>query len=283
MPTKTILLCDDVFAKKEEAKERSRVLQKLTNDLSQRLKNKVRTIAVLDIPKEVITTADKKSDIEILKGLPVEVILKQAKEPNVEMLVMGTRARSGVKRTFLGSVAEEIVRNADVPVLVLGSHAVEADYSLNKKTLKILVISDLSDTSGGAERFAARFAKKLNAEIILFHSVGDQIKHMKDMLYSQRVKSAGVEALFDEMKEFAETSMSRKIKAYKAQGLKATGHIAYEEVEVSKFLKKNDWQNADFIVMGTHSRGRFLKAFLGSTTRRVMLSARVPVIIVRTK
>lgn len=283
MPTKTILLCDDVFAKKGEAKERSRVLQKFASDLSQRLKNKLRTIAVLDIPKEVVTSADKKSDIEIIKGRPVEVILKQVKDPNVEMLVMGTRPRSGVKRTFLGSVAEEIVRNADVPVLVLGSHAVDADYSIDKKALKILVISDLSDASGGAERFAAKFAKRLNAEIILFHSVGDQIKHMKDMLYSQRVKSAGVEALFDEMKEFAETSMSRKIKAYKNQGLKATGYIAYEEVEVSKFLKKNDWQNADFIVMGTHSRGRFLKAFLGSTTRRVMLSARVPVIIVRTK
>ncbi|QLY26397.1 universal stress protein [Bdellovibrio sp. KM01] len=283
MPTKTILLCDDVFAKKEEAKERSRVLRKFTNDLAQRLKNKVRTIAVLDIPKEVITAVDKKSDIEIIKGRPVETILKEVKDPNVEMLVMGTRARSGVKRTFLGSVAEEIVRNAELPVVILGSHAVEADYSIEKKSLKILVISDLSGSSGGAERFAAKFAKRLNAEIVLFHSVGDQIKHMKDMLYSQRVKSAGVEVLFDEMKEFAETSMARKIKAYNNQGLKVTGHIAYEEVEVSKFLKKNDWQNADFIVMGTHSRGRFLKAFLGSTTRRVMLSARVPVIVVRTK
>jgi nucleotide-binding universal stress UspA family protein len=103
------------------------------------------------------------------------------------------------------------------------------------------------------------------------------------MLYSQRVTSSGVEKIFEEMKGFSEDSMARKIKAYKGQELAVTGHIAYEEIEVTKVLKKNDWKKADLIVMGTHSRGKFLKAFLGSTARRVMLSAHVPVIIVRSK
>ncbi|UYL07446.1 universal stress protein [Bdellovibrio sp. SKB1291214] len=284
MPAKTVLLCDDVFAEKKEAKQRSHLLQKVAQDFARLLKCNLRTITVLDIPKKIVSSKNKKEDsVETIYGRPVDVILKESKDPGVEMLILGTRPRSGLKRTFLGSVAEEVVRNAQVPVMVLGSHAVDSDYSLKSKKQRILVVTDLSDFSGGAERLAAKLAKRINAEVLLYHSVGDQIKHMKDMLYSQRVNSPGLEQIFDEMKSFAEESLAKKIKAYEGQGISATGHIGYEEAEVSKILRKNNWHKADLIVMGTHSRGKFLKAFLGSTTRRVMLSAPVPVIIVRSR
>ena len=284
MPTKTVLLCDDVFAEKKDGKERSRILQKVAKDFSELLEYKLRVITALDIPKKIVSSKNKNKEVvETIYGRPVEVILKEAKDPSVEMMVLGTRSRSGLKRTFLGSVAEEVVRNANVPVMVVGAHAVDAGYSVRGKKMKLLVVTDLSEASGGAERYAAKLAKRIGADVILFHSVGDQIKHMKDMLYSQRVNSVGLDKIFDEMRDFARESMSRKEKAYKDQGILVKGHISNEEMEVSKNLKKKDWENADLIIMGTHSRGKFLKAFLGSTTRKVMLSAPVPVIIVRSK
>jgi nucleotide-binding universal stress UspA family protein len=285
MAGKTILLCDDFVGDGNHDKQRSKVLRKFANDLGDRMKTSSRIITVLDIPPKMLGSNKVKPQdplVDILYGHPVQLILQESRKPKIEMLVMGTRARSGFKRTLLGSVAEETIRNVSVPVAVLGAKAVEADFRLSSsKALKVLVVSGLDVASGPAERFAAKFAKRIGAEVILFHSVGDQIRHMKDMLYSQRVTSASIEKIFDEMKEFAEESVARKIKAYKAQGLEVSGYIAYEETEVIKSLKKKKWFGADLVVMGSHSRGRFLKAFLGSSVRRAILSAECPVIVVR--
>lgn len=55
----------------------------------------------------------------MLEGPPAETILKTAEEENVEMIVMGTHGRSGLRRLVMGSVAEAVVRTAKCPVLTL--------------------------------------------------------------------------------------------------------------------------------------------------------------------
>ncbi len=55
----------------------------------------------------------------MLDGLPADAILKAAKDEQVEMIVMGTHGRSGLKRLVMGSVAESVLRAADCPVLTV--------------------------------------------------------------------------------------------------------------------------------------------------------------------
>lgn len=55
----------------------------------------------------------------LLDGEPALAILDLAKEVDAEMIVMGTHGRSGLKRMIMGSVAEEVVRKAQCPVLTL--------------------------------------------------------------------------------------------------------------------------------------------------------------------
>lgn len=50
---------------------------------------------------------------------PAAAILEAARETEVDLLVLTTHGRRGVKRAVLGSVAEKVVRHADRPVLVL--------------------------------------------------------------------------------------------------------------------------------------------------------------------
>jgi len=52
-------------------------------------------------------------------GDPPDVIAKQAKKNRAAMIVMGSHGRSGVKRFFLGSVAERALRYADRPTLIV--------------------------------------------------------------------------------------------------------------------------------------------------------------------
>ena len=52
-------------------------------------------------------------------GKPPEEIVQYANDADVEMIVMGTHGRSGVDRHLMGSVAERVVRTAEVPVLTV--------------------------------------------------------------------------------------------------------------------------------------------------------------------
>lgn len=53
------------------------------------------------------------------EGRPVDEILEQAGRDEIDQIVMGSRGRSGVERLLLGSVAESVVRRADVPVNIV--------------------------------------------------------------------------------------------------------------------------------------------------------------------
>ena len=55
----------------------------------------------------------------VLTGDPATVLKNFAKREKVDLIVMSTRGRSGIRRALLGSVADEIVRENIAPVLLL--------------------------------------------------------------------------------------------------------------------------------------------------------------------
>jgi len=55
----------------------------------------------------------------LLQGAPAETIVRIAEEEKVDMIVMSTHGRTGIMRMLMGSVAEEVVRNATCPVVTV--------------------------------------------------------------------------------------------------------------------------------------------------------------------
>jgi nucleotide-binding universal stress UspA family protein len=62
---------------------------------------------------------DAPLDTEIGEGSVDEVILANARDHDVDLIVMGTHGRKGVVRRVVGSVAERVVRGAAVPVMTV--------------------------------------------------------------------------------------------------------------------------------------------------------------------
>lgn len=54
---------------------------------------------------------------EIAEGKPFVEIIKAARNYDVDLIVMGTHGRTGLKSMLIGSVAEKVVRKAPCPVL----------------------------------------------------------------------------------------------------------------------------------------------------------------------
>jgi nucleotide-binding universal stress UspA family protein len=57
--------------------------------------------------------------VKVAVGKPAEEILRVAREEKVDLIVMGTHGRTGLRHLLLGSVAEEVTRHAPCPVFTL--------------------------------------------------------------------------------------------------------------------------------------------------------------------
>jgi len=79
----------------------------------------------LGFVEEEAGRAGVKYTSRIEEGHPADMILTVAEEEGCDMIVMGTMGLSGLKRLLLGSVAENVVRHAHCPVMVVRSNAVD--------------------------------------------------------------------------------------------------------------------------------------------------------------
>lgn len=70
-------------------------------------------LAKVNVPAGVTLTHS------LASGEPTKALLEAAARPDVDMIVMGTHGRTGLKHAVLGSVAEKLVRLSPKPVLVV--------------------------------------------------------------------------------------------------------------------------------------------------------------------
>ncbi|MBU0768100.1 MAG: universal stress protein [Proteobacteria bacterium] len=54
-----------------------------------------------------------------LDGQPHQPIVEEAKERNIDLIVMGTRGMTGLKKVLMGSVAQKVIGYAPCPVMVV--------------------------------------------------------------------------------------------------------------------------------------------------------------------
>lgn len=67
------------------------------------------------------TTTDDEVQQHLYSGEPTSEINPKARETGAEMIIIGTHGRAGLKHMLLGSVAESVLRTAEVPVLCVRS------------------------------------------------------------------------------------------------------------------------------------------------------------------
>lgn len=60
-----------------------------------------------------------KLDYRMVVGLPITRILEVAKEVGAQMIVMGSRGRTGLSHLMLGSKAEKVVQLSPIPVTIV--------------------------------------------------------------------------------------------------------------------------------------------------------------------
>lgn len=117
-----------------------------------------------------------------LDGLHREFIVRQGRvwaelkaiihQKRVDLIVLGTHARRRLEKRLLGSVAEEVFRDADCPVLTVGPHSYrEGRVDLTDEGRTYLFATDFSEASLRVLSHAVSLAKRTKAKLILLHVI----------------------------------------------------------------------------------------------------------------
>ena len=207
----------------------------------------------------------------IRSGDAGDEILRAAEETRARMLVIATHGRSGIGRWFYGSTAGHLLRNADVPVVAVGPHALEkkqADVAIKH----VMVPLDGSEMGEKALPAGAALAKALGARISLVRGVRWAVQ-----AYPYSMPDAYLPQVDQELEAGAKKYLQRQqaaLAAANADAFVVRGAVA------EGLLDFVDKESVDFIVMTTHARTGLARAALGSVADR-MLQAAAPVMLVR--
>jgi nucleotide-binding universal stress UspA family protein len=66
-----------------------------------------------------VTEQGVKASRHVAIGEPAEAILRVCRRQKADLIVMTTHGKSGLKRAILGSVADKIIRESGIPVMVI--------------------------------------------------------------------------------------------------------------------------------------------------------------------
>ncbi len=213
----------------------------------------------------------------VRQGKPFHEIAAQADEDKVDLIVIATRGRTGMRRVLLGSTAERVVRHAPCPVLTVPSRAADerAGEVSAFRLRRIIVPVDFSATSAQALPYAAALAGRFAAEIILLHVVEPMISPSRLRYVPTGIKGV-VESLEPAAREqltgLGEEAFDESVSL---RSIVRTGVPFQEIAKAAKSL------GADLIVLTTHGYTGLRHVVLGSTAERVLRHADCPVMVVR--
>ncbi|WP_161569878.1 universal stress protein [Salinigranum halophilum] len=203
-------------------------------------------------------------------GVPSEAILAYVDEAGIDLVVMGTHGRTGVERFLIGSVAERVVRHADVPVLTVRA----ADRLPSWEPIeRLLVPTDGSEASFAALSHAFDIAARFDA---LVEGLAVVDERSKTSVYT------------------VETALEEVVGGLEATAQNATEHLAGRarehgvDVETSvvdgipsrTICAHAETSGADLVVLASHGRTGLAHYLLGSVAERVVRNATVPVLTV---
>jgi len=138
------------------------------------------TAAALDAQEDTAREEMQRVDAE-LSGLPHQVTLvrgvsvweqvEQAiRDTDADVIVLGTHGRTGAQRLLLGSVAEEIFRHSEVPVMTIGPGVRKGMHS-GARFRRVLFPTDFSAESLAGAPYAISLAQENEARLTLLHVV----------------------------------------------------------------------------------------------------------------
>lgn len=215
-----------------------------------------------------------RNEVVIERGSSISSAMEEIiQRRRIDLVVVGTHGRTGIRKILLGSTAEAIFRKARVPVLTIGPAVTEGAHSGGKYRC-VLYATDLREDSLRAAAFAFSIAEENGARLVLLHVAPKRPGKDRERLQAND-KYSSAASILHEMHELipmdAETWCRPEVMLKFGEPVKQILDTATEK-------------GADLIVMGTHRMDAYLPAATHQergVSYNVVARSKCPVLTVR--
>jgi len=212
----------------------------------------------------------------VREGEVWEELEKFIEQARIDLVILGTRGRTGLKKLVLGSVAEQVFRHASCPVLTIGPNAASAlEPEPKSGNAPILLAIDLGSSCKTALSWAVSLANHYAARLVLLHALSPAPSIEGPRWYSAadvvRAQNAAFSATLAQLEDMI-----------------ANQNLVLQPVCMAEFgdpadriLWAADKLQAGLIVMGVHQKHQITASIAWSTAYEVVCGAPCPVLTVR--
>jgi len=202
-----------------------------------------------------------KCEVVVRPGLAADQILNYLREREVDRIVMGTHSPGPIGKILVGSVAEAVLRNARVPVYIIGPEVVDGAYR-NFATRTILCAVSFIESSYAVATYAAEVAARHRARLILQHVIRPQDR-------AEILSGHTIEEIEADLLTLIPIELREQISI---QTIVVPGDPTEE------LLYQSRAQQADLIVLGAHGASAFAAIARHGVVYKVLAHSHCPVI-----
>ena len=208
---------------------------------------------------------------------PAAAILGAARETRADLIAMSTHGRGGLGRWLYGSVADQVLRQAEVPVLLVP--AVAARSWPRDDLLRVLLPLDGSELAEAAIGPAETLPGAIGARLTVLRVVVPPPPSLYGEGYAfipfdEEAELAEARRYVDGIADRLRTSGRLRDDGRMVEVRTAVGEPVAEIAEATR-------QGADVIAMATHGHGGLERLLMGSVATGVLQRAGVPLLLTR--
>jgi nucleotide-binding universal stress UspA family protein len=226
------------------------------------------------------------------EGNPADQIGAAARQFKAGRVLLGTRSRSKLGKLLLGSVAEQVLRSVNLPVMTVGPEAhLPVDAGADERV--VLLATTLRETSRPSAALACQIAASQGARLVLLHVLPPPAVHhaaiplpvfpppniaVSSDFFVEGPDSGNQSASFDSL--VLQELCDLAAEAGAARNVQVEPHVVHGNPCI-EILSQAFERRASLIVLGARAHFLFENLTRDRTIYRVLAHARCPVLTLR--
>jgi len=210
-------------------------------------------------------------------GLAGPELCDEAARLGADLIVMASHGRGGVRRFWLGSVADYLVRHLSTPVLIVHPGR-EGESPDDRPIRNVLVAMDLSTDSEAILGPVTALAQVTQAHVTLLHAVGSYEKMDVPAVPFPVLKDP---AQLGKYEREAQRILDGLAARLRERGVSTAARLVTGTSPASTLLETLQQDPYDLIALTTHGAGGVRRLLLGSVADKVIRRAVKPVLVMR--
>jgi len=216
----------------------------------------------------------------LLEGAPAPALHRFVLEEGIDQIVMTSHGRGGLKRLWLGSVADGLLRRAPAPILLWRpiADADPTDLAGRPSFTRILVPLDGSEPSEAIVPWADALARLYRAPLLLAAVVSAEAESPGYL-----PSTGGLDAALAEEAVYLEGYLETLAGGLRAGGTRVEVRVVEGPPAVDGILQLREERGADLMAFATSGRGGVARLVLGSVADKLIRAGVCPVLVFRAR